>query len=154
MEVPVTYGALLAGQRAARGVSQRELAERAGVEQSLIAKCELGTRTPAGPDEVLLLAGALGLPPKERDDLLAAAGLWPPAFLQLGPADATLRAVAEALAGPLTPARQELRSAIHSLLRLAGGPRLVAQPPAVPPPAGGLVLRPGRRRRPAGALTG
>jgi transcriptional regulator with XRE-family HTH domain len=148
VEAPASYRVLLGQHRAARGLSQRELAELAGLEQSLIAKSESGTRTPAGADEVLVLASALALSQRERDDLLAAAGFWPAAFLQLGPADATLRAVAEALAGPLTPARQELRTAIHTLLRVAAGPRLGTSP-AAPPPAG---RRPGRRRRQSGPL--
>jgi transcriptional regulator with XRE-family HTH domain len=153
VEALASYRVLLAEHRAAKGLSQRELADLAGLEQSLIAKSESGTRTPAGADEVLVLASALALSQRERDDLLAAAGFWPAAFLQLGPADATLRAVAEALAGPLTPARQELRTAIHTLLRVAAGPRLVTSPVA-PPPTRGLVRRPGRRRRPSGPLPG
>jgi hypothetical protein len=99
---------------------------------------------------VLALAAALGLDPGRRDDLLVSAGFWPLAFYRLGPADATMRAVAEALAGPLTAERQELRTAIHALLRLATGPRMAVEPVPTPAPAGGVVLlRPGRR--PAGA---
>src|SRR5438132_1501236 len=89
-----------------------------------ITPAEAGERAPAGPDEVVALAAALGLDPERRDDLLVSAGFWPMAFYNLGPADATMRAVADALAGPLTAERQELRTAIHALLRLATGPRI------------------------------
>jgi transcriptional regulator with XRE-family HTH domain len=141
------YGARLAACRRAAGMSQREVAERAHMDNVSVSRSEAGARAPAGPDEVLMLAEVLALTPAQRDDLLVSAGFWPIAFHNLGPADPTLRALAEALDGPPSPERQELRTAVHSLLRLAS-PLLVSEAPPAPP-VEGFALR--RGRRPGGA---
>jgi transcriptional regulator with XRE-family HTH domain len=54
--------------RAARGLSQRALAERAGVSESMVARTERGASTPR-PGATRRLAAALGLPPEEVEEL-------------------------------------------------------------------------------------
>src|SRR5262245_22353609 len=121
------YGLLLAGHRSSAGLSQRALAERAHMDHASIVRSESGQRPPAGADEVVGLAAALGLSPRERDELLIAAGLWPAAVAALGPGDETLRAVAEALAGPDDPARARLRATLQAVVGAATAPRPAAR---------------------------
>jgi len=125
------YGLLLAGHRSAAGLSQRALAERAHMDHASIVRSESGQRPPAGADEVVGLAAVLGLSPGARDELLISAGFWPAAVTALGPGDETLRAVAEALAGPDDPARARLRTTLQAVVAAATAPRPAA-PSAVP----------------------
>ncbi|MGO9458300.1 MAG: helix-turn-helix domain-containing protein [Acidimicrobiales bacterium] len=55
---PTTAGALLLLARQQAGLSQRDLADRAGVSQSEIARIELGKREPSIPTIQRILAGA------------------------------------------------------------------------------------------------
>ena len=55
---PTTASALLQTARLEAGLSQRELAERAGVAQSEIARIEGGNREPSIPTLQKILAGA------------------------------------------------------------------------------------------------
>jgi DNA-binding XRE family transcriptional regulator len=55
-----TVGERIKRQRLSRGYTQAELAERAGVKQSLISRLESGLRTNPGADVVRGLAKALG----------------------------------------------------------------------------------------------
>ena len=55
---PSTAGNLLLLARQQAGISQRELAERAGVTQSEIARIESGKREPSIPTIQRILAGA------------------------------------------------------------------------------------------------
>jgi transcriptional regulator with XRE-family HTH domain len=55
---PTTAGTLLLLARQQAGLSQRELAERAGVAQSEIARIESGNREPSIPTIQRILAGA------------------------------------------------------------------------------------------------
>lgn len=57
-QAPTTAGALLLLARHEAGLSQRELAERAGVTQSEIARIESGKREPSIPTIQRILAGA------------------------------------------------------------------------------------------------
>jgi transcriptional regulator with XRE-family HTH domain len=57
-KAPTTAGALLQVAREEAGLSQRELAQRAGVTQSDIARIESGTREPSIPTIQRILAGA------------------------------------------------------------------------------------------------
>jgi len=84
------FGALLRRYRAAAQLTQKHLAERAGLSSSAIASLERGARPPPPAATVTLLADALNLSPAERADLQAAAR--------------SLRAVAAAAgASPLAP---------------------------------------------------
>src|SRR5579884_2387040 len=91
-----TYGELLRAYREPR-MKQRPLARAVGLSPTLLNRSEKGTRQPAGAEEVLAIAGALGLSADERDRLLAAAGYWPAVLQALGPGDLTVRAVAVVL---------------------------------------------------------
>jgi transcriptional regulator with XRE-family HTH domain len=72
---PTGFGKILAGKRRAAGLSQAQLAERAGVTPGAISKLERGEHEPAWPF-VLHLCRALGVgandfmppepPPKKR----------------------------------------------------------------------------------------
>ena len=68
-----TLGDLLREWRAARGVSQLELALRAGFSSRHVSFIETG-RTQASRQAVLILAEALDVPLRERNRLLEAAG--------------------------------------------------------------------------------
>jgi len=68
-----SLGQLLRRWRAARGVSQLELALRAGVSSRHVSFVETG-RTQASRQSVLMLAEALDVPLRERNRLLEAAG--------------------------------------------------------------------------------
>src|SRR5215470_11603617 len=68
-----TLGELLREWRAARGVSQLELALRAGFSSRHVSFIETG-RTQASRQSVLILAEALDVPLRERNRLLEAAG--------------------------------------------------------------------------------
>src|SRR5262249_34713653 len=81
METPIaranptrrTLGALLREWRGARGVSQLDLALRAGFSSRHVSFIETG-RTQASRQAVLILAEALDVPLRERNRLLEAAG--------------------------------------------------------------------------------
>src|SRR5215472_1812927 len=68
-----TLGQLLREWRGARGVSQLELALRAGFSSRHVSFIETG-RTQASRQAVLILAEALDVPLRERNRLLEAAG--------------------------------------------------------------------------------
>lgn len=77
-EPPTTAAALLVLARQRTGLSQRALAERAGVSQSEIARIESGRREPSIPVLQCILAGAglelrLRLAPLDDHDLVLAA---------------------------------------------------------------------------------
>ena len=67
------FGVLLQQQRRAAGLSQEELAERAGLSRRGISDLERGARRAPYPATVRRLAGALGLGAAALDALLAAA---------------------------------------------------------------------------------
>lgn len=69
-----TFGAALRVRRRASGLSQRELAARAGLDFSYISKLENGRIPPPSADTVLRLAKILDAPP---DELLALVGKLP-----------------------------------------------------------------------------
>jgi transcriptional regulator with XRE-family HTH domain len=106
-----TFGAALRRARQAAGLSQNELGRRAGINPGTINRLEAGDRAPTGREQVLELADALGLPPAERDHLLATADLLPDPLIRLGAADPTVVLVAEILGDEAIPAaeRQEFR---------------------------------------------
>jgi transcriptional regulator with XRE-family HTH domain len=123
---PVGYGTLVRQLRIGRGVSGYALARGLGLHPNQLARTEEGARAPEGPAEVRAVGQALSLDRADLDRLLAAAGYWPSALLELGPDDPTLRALGAALtASEIPPAvRQRLRSAVEALadgfLALAG----------------------------------
>lgn len=64
-----TFGSLLRRYRTAAGLTQGQLAERAGMSERAISDLERGARTKPWQDTVALLAGALGLTDEERETL-------------------------------------------------------------------------------------
>src|SRR5499427_8403684 len=71
------FGVLLQRHRVAAGLSQQELAERAGLSLRGISDLERGVRRAPHRGTTLSLAEALGLEPESTDLLLAAArGAW------------------------------------------------------------------------------
>jgi len=70
---PGRFGALLQWQRRAAGLSQKELAERAGLSRRGISDLERGERRTPYPATVRRLVEALGLEGTQRAALVAAA---------------------------------------------------------------------------------
>jgi transcriptional regulator with XRE-family HTH domain len=103
------FARLLQHLRSERGWSKAELANRAELDPSSITRFEQGARAPER-DTVLQVAGAMALPMRDRDGLLAAAGfrseLWD---------DPLLVELSQVLAEESLPvaARNEVRSVIR-----------------------------------------
>jgi transcriptional regulator with XRE-family HTH domain len=91
-----SFGELLAAHRAAAGLTQEELAGRAGLSVDAVSLLERGARSSPRPRTVRLLADALALSPREHEAFVAAGGRRRPA--------APLR-VAPELRLPSTPNR-------------------------------------------------
>ena len=72
-DATVTFGEMLRRHRLAAGLTQEELAERAGTSAQGVRSLERGYRQTPRRDTVKLLATALGLSAEERDQLQAAA---------------------------------------------------------------------------------
>lgn len=70
-----TFGQKLRALRRAAGITQRELAERVGVDFSYISKLENDRLSPPAADTVVEICKALDVTP---DELLAASGKMPP----------------------------------------------------------------------------
>jgi predicted ATPase/DNA-binding XRE family transcriptional regulator len=68
-----TFGALLRQHRLAAGLTQEELAERAGLSQRGVQDLERGVRATPRPETVRMLADALALDAAARSALIAAA---------------------------------------------------------------------------------
>jgi transcriptional regulator with XRE-family HTH domain len=115
---PPAFGQLLRQARLSRGLSQRALARASRVNPAIVSRLESGDRGPSGPDQVRALATPLALEPAQADALLASAGFWPQSLLDLGPADPTLRAVAQLLTTPrlTTPERTRFRTVLSLLI--------------------------------------
>lgn len=69
MERETNFGSLLRRYRTSAGLTQEELAERAGLSERAISDLERGARTKPWPDTVALLATALELTVTERETL-------------------------------------------------------------------------------------
>ncbi len=74
MPVEQTFGAVLRARRREAGLTQRELAERAGLDFTYISKLENDRVPPPAADTVVLLCVVLGVRPEE---LLALTGKIP-----------------------------------------------------------------------------
>jgi transcriptional regulator with XRE-family HTH domain/tetratricopeptide (TPR) repeat protein len=71
------FAAALRRHREAAGLTQAELADRAGLGERTVSNLERGVNTAPYPSTVRLLAGALGLTDDELGELVAAAGRGP-----------------------------------------------------------------------------
>src|SRR5437762_4603483 len=120
--IALAFGATVRALRQEAGMSLNELARRAGVDPAYIHRIEArGARRPPLPRRpvVLAIAAALGLDPRQTDQLLALAGHTPAALLELGGWDNTLASVAELLADPglSGPAKAEFREVVRIMAR-------------------------------------
>jgi transcriptional regulator with XRE-family HTH domain len=70
----IAFGAALRDRRRAAGLTQRDLAERSGLDFSYISKLENNRLPPPAADTVVVLCSILGIPPEE---LLALTGKIP-----------------------------------------------------------------------------
>ena len=104
-----SFGALLRELRDGSGLSQQDLAARAGRTPSHISRLESGERGPSR-EVVDALAAALGASARDRLRLLRAAGL-------VEPLDPLLEALAELLRSEDLPA--EARARLCALLEIA-----------------------------------
>jgi len=82
----IKFGVQLRALRERAGLTQEELAERAGVTAHAVSALERGTRTRPYPRTVRSLAGALSAAPEEQAALLAACARRPEAPAAPGPA--------------------------------------------------------------------
>src|SRR5262245_13689287 len=80
---PHPFGQLLRRHRLAAGLSQAELAERAGLSRDGLRALEGGRRAAPRPHTVLALAEALSLSAADRLQFLAAAHTEPPSSAAL-----------------------------------------------------------------------
>ena len=112
-----TFAALLRTYREASGLSQRALARAAQINPAIISRMESGDRGPSGPAQVRAIAEALALDEQGGDDLLTSAGFWPRVYLDLGPQDPSLLAVARTVAASAAnPAYQQRFRRVLDLL--------------------------------------
>src|SRR5437588_1196035 len=108
-----TFAALLRRQRAAAGLTQEALAERAGLSTRAIAYLERGTHTPYH-DTVVRLAVALALSPQDRTALEAA--IRPGSVAAIGASLDRPRTTLPAQLTPLIGREQEV-AAVAAFLR-------------------------------------
>jgi transcriptional regulator with XRE-family HTH domain len=124
-----TFSILLKNYRERAGLSQNDLAVKAGLSASTISRVESGSRGPLGKrKQILALAKALDLGQAETDALLSAANLAPSTApeLSLHPRDETLYRIAQELEAlrsdpHISPA--QVRFVEESLLLLLRGAR-------------------------------
>ncbi len=114
------FGELLRRHRLAAGLTQEELAERAGLSTRGISDLERGARSAPRKDTLGLLLEALRLPPPERATLLTAARR--PPTPRPSPAVAVDRSNPAPLPVPLTPlvGRERETFEVTELLRRPG----------------------------------
>lgn len=126
-----SFGTLLRSLRVRAGLSQNQLARRAGVDPAYVNRLE---RAPAASASlpsrrvVLAFAAALEVGPVDRERLLVAAGLCPESIARLGGWDASIGDIADALADPRLSADD--RAELRELLRIVAARWRRSTPPA------------------------
>ena len=103
MDAQSEFGVVLKQLRQARGLTQEELAERAGLTRNAIAALERGRRQRPYPHTLRALSEALALPPAEREQLSALA-----------------RAAGDAAAAPASTFANALPAALTPLIGRGG----------------------------------
>jgi transcriptional regulator with XRE-family HTH domain len=86
--------------REAAGLSQNALGRRIDINPGTINRLETGEREPTGREQVLQLAGGIGLDGEQTNELVAAAGFAPQAYDAVGLANPTLLRIATYLGSP------------------------------------------------------
>ena len=113
------FGALLRSLRVRIGLSQNQLARRAGVDPAYVNRLERAAATSSSlPSRkvVLALAEAVEAGPVDVERLLVAAGLCPEAIVRLGGWDSSLGAIADVLAD--SRLSNDDRAELRELLRI------------------------------------
>jgi transcriptional regulator with XRE-family HTH domain len=109
-----TFGQNLRELRRSKGMSQRELAKRVGVDFSYISKVENDRLPPPAADTIVRICKALSVPP---DELLAMTGKMPSQVKEMiGTSSAALQFMREAQAMNLKD--EEWERLTHGLKRL------------------------------------
>jgi transcriptional regulator with XRE-family HTH domain len=118
------FGEVLRDLRVTRGVSQAQLATRAGMDRSYVNRMEAGERGAPAPAATEALARALDLSSLEADRLFIAAGLLPRSLRTLGADDPTILLLAQRLADPRlsVAARAALRATVETIARCWSNP--------------------------------
>ena len=108
------FAAVLNDYQRRSGRSQRTVARAADLDPGRYSRLLSGTHAPASREQVIALAAALGLSPRETDHLVAAAGFLPPGLEAVGVHDPAVAALIEALTAPELdePARDALRRTV------------------------------------------
>lgn len=86
--------------REAAGLSQNALGRRIDINPGTINRLETGEREPTGREQVLQLAGGIGLESAQTNELVASAGFAPQAYDAVGLANPTLLQIATYLGAP------------------------------------------------------
>ena len=94
------FAAVLNDYQRRSGRSQRTVARAADLDPARYSRLLRGTHAPASREQVIALAAALGLSPRETDHLVAAAGFLPPGLEAVGVHDPAIAALVEALTAP------------------------------------------------------
>lgn len=113
------FGALVRSLRVRMGLSQNQLARRAGVDPAYVNRLERAPATSTSlPSRkvVLALADSLEAGPVDLERLLVAAGLCPESIVRLGGWDQSLGDIAEVLADARLSADD--RAELRELLRI------------------------------------
>jgi transcriptional regulator with XRE-family HTH domain len=116
------FGALLRSLRVRSGLSQNQLARRAGVDPAYVNRLERASPTSSSlPSRkvVLALADTLDVGPVDGERLLVAAGLCPESIVRLGGWDASLGDIADVLAD--SRLSHDDRAELRELLRIVAG---------------------------------
>jgi transcriptional regulator with XRE-family HTH domain len=116
------FGALLRSLRVRSGLSQNQLARRAGVDPAYVNRLERASPSSSSlPSRkvVLALADTLDVGPVDIERLLVAAGLCPEAIVRLGGWDASLGDIADVLAD--SRLSHDDRAELRELLRIVAG---------------------------------
>ncbi len=108
------FAAALNDYQQRSGRSQRTVARAADLDPGRYSRLLSGTHAPASREQVIALAAALRLSPRETDHLVAAAGFLPPGLEAVGVHDPAVAALIAALTAPELdePARDALRRTV------------------------------------------
>jgi len=99
------------------GLTKRVIADRCEYNQSTFSRFLSGKREPRARDQILRIARAIDLTPRETNHLLIAAGLSPVSELEEGLSDRAQHEVAAAIEGAAAALRMPDRAALAEVMR-------------------------------------